>query len=445
MAKYSSDKLGNEPIPKLLFDMSLQTTLSLLLYSFYSMSDTFFLARGVSSYAAGGVALAGPIMMILGSVSTTMGTGGASIISRALGKGDEEKAGQTAANVFLTFWIISILFSVIGLIFLEPILNMLGADEILMPYAKDYTRIILIGAITSTGFSSLIRAEGNSKYSLYIWIIPVLINLIFDPIFIFVFGFGVKGAAIATVLAQTTSASMSIYYFFFYKRDAYKIKKEHFKLKFKILSEIISIGSPSLISQISMSLFVIIINKMLYSSGGADAITAYGIVTRIQSFMIMPQSGIVQGLQPIVGYNFSAKNYDRLKKSFLLAITSSFIYGLLVFGICKIGAELLVGIFVIESNILSLGTFILMILALGYPFKGLSVIVSAMYQSMGKPVMSISLLLFGIFLIQLPLLFLMNYLFGLKGVWYSFCLSDFILSLISLMSMALSYKKIIKE
>lgn len=444
MAKYSADKLGADSIPRLLASMSLQTTLSLLLYSFYTMTDTFFLSRGVSAYAAGGAALTGPVMMVLGSISTTVGTGGASIISRALGNGDKERAAQTAANVFLVFWMISLSFTLLGLMLLTPILKVLGADDILMPYAKDYATIILAGAITSTGFSSLIRAEGNTKFSLYIWIIPVLINLVFDPVFIFACGWGVKGAAAATVLAQSVSAGMSIYYFFFSKREAYAIGRKHFRIKWACFGEILSIGSPSLISQIGMSFFVAIINKMLFAAGGADAITAYGIVSRIQGFLVLPQNGIVQGLQPIVGYNFSSGNYKRLKKAFWLSITSSSVYGAFILLISVFGAGLLVGIFVTEVSILTLGTSILSIIALGFPFKGIPVLVSAMYQSMGKPIMSITLLLFGIFAIQLPLIFISSHFYGISGLWYSFCISDLLLGIISLSLVVLSYKKFLK-
>jgi putative MATE family efflux protein len=443
MANYSPDKLGVDPIPKLLASMSLQTTLSLLLYSFYTMTDTFFLSRGVSAYAAGGAALTGPIMMVLGSISTTVGTGGASIISRALGKADKEKAAQTAANVFLVFGIIAFTFTLLGLAFLNPIIKILGADDILMPYAKDYATIILVGAITSTGFSSLIRAEGNTKFSLYIWIIPVLLNLVFNPVFIFVCGWGVKGSAAATVLAQSVSAVMSIYYFFFSKREAYAIERKYFRVKWATFCEILSIGSPSMISQISLSFFVAITNKMLFAVGGADAITAYGIVSRIQGFLVLPQNGIVQGLQPIVGYNFSSGNYKRLKKAFWLSIAASSVYGALILLISVLGAGLLVGIFVSEASILTLGTSILSIIAIGFPFKGMPVLVSAMYQSMGKPIISIGLLLIGIFAIQLPLIFISSNFFGISGLWYSFCISDFLLCIISLSSMALSYKKLI--
>ena len=440
MASYNAEKLGVEPIHKLLADMSLQTTLSLLLYSIYALTDTFFLTRGVSAYAAGGVAVISPVMMILGAVSTTTGSGAASIISRALGKGDKEKAAATAANAFLLFWLTALVFTVLGLIFMTPLLHFLGADDTLMPYAKGYARIILLGTITSTGFSSIIRAEGNTKYSLYIWIFPVIINLIFDPLFIFVFKWGVEGAAIGTVLAQAVSAGMSIYYFFFSKRDAYAIRRKHFRLKGFLLGEIISIGSPSLISQVSTSSIVILINHILLRYGGADAITAYGIVSRIQSFMILPLNGVVQGMQPIVGFNYAAKYFPRVKKAIRLAIVAGFGYGTIALLAGVMGARPLLRLFITEPEILRMGVSILPVIALSFPFKGIPIIVSAVFQSEGKPFHSIALLLTGIFAVQLPLLLFMSQWFDLTGIWFAFVISDALMCVVSCIILVRSFK-----
>ncbi|MFV0519483.1 MAG: MATE family efflux transporter [Lachnospirales bacterium] len=420
--------------------MSTQTTLSLFLYSFYTMTDTFFLAKGVGVYAAGGVSLVAPVTILIGAVSSTLGAGGASIISRALGKNDIEKAGATAGNVMALFWLSALVVSALGLLYLDTLVRGLGADETLEMYSKDYLRIILIGAVTSTGFSSLIRAEGNTKYSLYIWMYPVLVNLVFDPIFIFGFGWGVKGAAIATVMAQIVSFGMSIFYFFS-RRDSYFIRKRHFKPNFKIIVEVISIGLPTLISQISMSFFVVFVNKLLYSSGGTDAITAFGIVSRIQSFLILPQSGIVQGLQPIISYNYARKNYNRVKETFKWGSMYSTGYGFLITIIVLIFGENMVGMF-ITDDILNLGVAILKILSISYSVKGIPVLISSIYQSVGKPFKSVGLLFFGILIIQVPMIVVLNNYYGLVGIWYGFCISDLILTLISFITIIKDYKKI---
>ena len=225
MSNFSPKALGEAPVGKLLFSMSMHTTLSLVLNSLYTLADTYFVAQSIGAFAAGGIALATPLLMLLAALSTTMGTGASVLISRALGKNDEDGAAKTAANTFLTFWGSALLFTVLGLTFLEPILKVLGTDPQLTPYTRDYLKILLCGTVFSTGFSSLIRAEGNARYALLIWIIPVSLNIITDALFLMVFHWGVKGAAFSTVLTWMLSFCMSIYYFFFSKRDAYVLKR----------------------------------------------------------------------------------------------------------------------------------------------------------------------------------------------------------------------------
>lgn len=445
MRKNSPERLGSEPVHKLLLSMGVQTTMSLMLFSVYSLTDTFFIARGISAFAAGGVSLTLPIMMVLGAVSTTLGAGGASIVSRALGKGDKERAAHTTANSFMIFWAAAILFTLVGMIFLDPIMKLMGADETLMPYAKGYARIIFLGAVTSTGFSSIIRAEGNTKFSMYIWVFPVLINLVFDPLFIFAFKWGVEGAAAATVLGQAVSAGMSIYYFFFSKRDAYKVELRHFKPKLKLVGEIISIGSPSLISQVGMSFMTVTINQILLQSGGAVAITAFGIVSRIQSFLVIPQNGIVQGMQPIVGFNLAAGALERVKKAFWMAVVGSGVYGLLTMAVGVIFARPLVGVFIKEADIGVLAVAALGIVALSFPVKGVPTIVAALFQAEGKPFLSVAVSVGRLLAVQLPAILLMNRLYSLNGIWFSFVVADAVTCVAALLIAQNSLKRSEKE
>ncbi len=441
MSKIPAEKLGTEPIGKLLVSICTQTTLSVLLYSIYTLTDTFFIARGVSAFAAGGVSLAVPIVMVLGAVSTTVGTGGASVISRALGKHDLDKAARVAANAFLLFWLTAIMVTILGLIFLEPLMTLLGADAMLMPHAKAYARIVLIGAVTSTGFSAIIRAEGNAKFSLYIWIFPVITNLILDPVFIFGFHMGVAGAAVATVIAQSVSAGMSVYYFFFSKHHAYTIKAVHMKLEGDLIKEIIAVGSPSLISQVSVSVFTVFINRMLGNFGGAEAITAFGIVSRITGFLTMPQTGIVQGMQPIIGYNYAANQLERVKKAVTLSVYANIIYGIIILLVSKMLKNQLVGIFVKEEAVFNVGIVVLSIIGLSFPFKGVSTIVSAYFQAEGKPMLAFALPLIGIVFIQFPILVLLANRFSLIGIWYSFLISEALTCFLCGMVLWLDVKK----
>lgn len=290
--------------------------MSILLYSIYSITDTYFVSTGVNEFAAGGISVASPILSILGAMSTTVGTGGASIVSRMLGKGNKEDAANVTSNAMMVYWIFAIACTVLGLLFIEPLLQLLGCTDSLMVYAKGYACIILLGSITSTAFSAIIRAEGDTKFSMYMWMVPVITNLILDPLFILVLKWGVKGAALGTICAQMISVVMSTYFFFFKKRESYSIRRDHFKLRIHIVKEIFVIGFPSLVLSVGGSICAILINNILKSQSGDVAITAYGIVWKIHGFFIMPCSGIVQGMQPIVGYNFGMGDFKRVRNTY---------------------------------------------------------------------------------------------------------------------------------
>ena len=224
------DRLGTGKIGSLLWEMSSQTTLSLLVYAIYTVTDTYFLSVGINSLAAAGASIISPVLIALGGVATTVGVGGASVVSRALGEQNPEKASRTVANTFVIFWTVAVLIAVFGALFIRPIVYLLGATESVAPYAIAYGRIIFLGAIFSTGFSAIVRADGNVRYSTMMWIIPVAANTFLCWLFIMVMRLGVSGAALATVLGgQFLSACMSMYFFFFRKNRSYHLRGVYFK------------------------------------------------------------------------------------------------------------------------------------------------------------------------------------------------------------------------
>lgn len=418
--------LGEEKIPRLLFKMCTQTTVGVLLYSIYSITDIYFVSIGVNEFAAGGVSIASPILTVLGAVSTTVGAGSSSIVSRALGKGDKELAARVTGNAMLIFWLFAMVNTIFGLLFIEPLLYLLGATESLMPYAKGYATIILLGAISSTGFSAIIRAEGNTKFSLYLWVVPVFMNLVLDPLFIFGFNLGVEGAALSTVFAQLISMIMSIYFFFFKKRNTYNIRKRHFKIQFGILKEIFIIGFPSLLLQMSVSITAVLVNNFLKFNGGDIAISTYGIVSKIQTFLVMPQTGIVQGMQPIVGYNFGVGNKARVKEAVKLSILSATVYGLSIAVLGYILKPWLIGIFIKDTAMSNLAYIVLNFMLLSLPIKGIPSIIAAYYQSIGLTKRALVIPVVNTFIIQIPVLYTMSSFMNLNGIWISFVLSDLI-------------------
>lgn len=427
------ERLGSEKIGKLLFEMSSQTTFSLLVYAIYSITDTYFLSRGINSLAAAGASIISPVMIALGGVATIVGAGGASVVSRALGEWDVEKASRTVANTFLIFWTVAITITILGAIFIKPIVYLLGATDAIAPYAITYGRIIFLGAITSTGYSAIIRADGSARYSTAIWVIPVTINAVLCWLLIMVLHIGVAGAALATVAGQSVSVLMSVYFFFFRKDRSYHIKPAYFKPEWSIIGEVLMIGLPSFLKSISTSIVVIITNNLLRAMGGDSALGVFAIIGRLYSALTIPQTGIVQGMQPLVGFNFGQKRFERVKKTITLSLGTTVVYGLLVCSLCMLIPATLISVLSKEPTIIAEGQTALRIMSIACPLGGISVMVAAYFQSTGKAKDALMLALGGIILVKLPVLLIASKLFSLNGIWASEAISEFILCILALL------------
>lgn len=427
------ERLSSEKIWKLLLEMSSQTTFSLLVYAIYSLTDTYFLSVGINSLAAAGASIISPVLIALGGVATIVGVGGASVVSRALGEQNVERASRTVANTFLVFWAISLTITIFGALFIEPIVYLLGATESIAPYAVEYGRIIFLGALTSTGFSAVIRADGNARYSTAIWVIPVSLNVFLSWLFVMVLHLGAAGAALATVAGQAVSAGMSIYFFFFRKQRSYQIKAAYFQPDQAIIREVLMIGLPSFLKSISASLVVIVTNNLLKLTGGDSALGIFAIVNRLYAALSMPQTGIVQGMQPLVGYNFGQKHFERVRQTIRLSLTATVLYGLLICLLCLLVPAALLTLLSKETTIITEGQNALRLLALSYPLSGVALVVAAYFQSVGKARNALLLVLGGILLVKLPVLLLASKLFALNGIWASEAVSELILCAVSLL------------
>lgn len=414
--------------------MSSQTTLSLLVYAIYTVTDTYFLSVGINSLAAAGASIISPVLIALGGLATTVGAGGASVVSRALGEGNPQRASKTVANTFLIFWTAALLITIFGAVFIEPLVYLFGATESVAPYAIEYGRIIFLGAIFSTGFSTIVRADGNIRYSTMMWIIPVLANTFLCWLFIIVLRMGVAGAALATVLGgQCLSAGMSIYFFFFRKNRSYQIKAAYFKPDWKLIGEVLIIGLPSFIKSLSASLLVIITNNLLKTIGGDSALGVFAIVNRLFSSLNTPQTGIMQGMQPILGYNFGQKKFERVRQTIAYSLGSSLVYGLLVCSLCLLFPAALIGLLTKEPAILVEGQIALRLMAFACLVGGMPLIIAAYFQAVGRAKEALWITLGGILLVKLPVLLLASSLFALTGIWASEAVSDVILCTIALL------------
>jgi putative efflux protein, MATE family len=407
--------------------MSLQTTISLLVYAIYGITDTYFLSVGIGSLAAAGASIVSPVIIALGGVATIVGSGGASVVSRALGEHDRERASRTVANTFLIFWAASVPISVIGAVFIEPIVYALGATESVAPYAIAYGRIIFLGAVTSTGYSAIVRADGSSGFSTAMWVVPVGVNLLLCWLFVMVLRLGAAGAALATVLGQTVSVAMSVYFFFFRKGSSYKIRFSHFRPDWRTVREIVAIGAPSFLKSLGNSLVVIVTNWLLKDKGGDAALGAFAIVNRLYAALGTPQTGIAQGVQPLIGYNYGQRKLARVRETMKLSLGASTAYGSLACALCLALPGPLVAALSKEAAILATGRRAMMLLALSYPLCGVSALAAVYFQSVGEARAGLFLALGGILAIRLPVLIASAGLFGLDGVWSSWAASELLL------------------
>ena len=416
--------LGTEPVGRLIRKMALPSIVGVLAYNIYNLADTFFIARGVGTEAAGGLAVSFPLFVFLSAVTTTLGSGAASVISRALGEKDGERASRAVGNSFAFFLAVALLVTVFGLLFLDPLLYLMGVTPSLLPYARTYLRIILLGAVTCTGFSNLIRAEGSSRYAMCIWVIPLSINMVLDPVLIFGFDMGIAGAAIGTVAAQCVSMGMSVWYFFLSPKRTRKIRLRHFRPDFPLLREILLTGLPSFLQTMGYSIAMVVVNRLLREQGGDLAISTYGIVSKIWTFLGLCVTGLVQGVQPIVGYNFGEKKFGRVRETMRKSCGILGCYGIGAFLLMLLGAPPITGIFTSDEAVIGMGGHILRIFAAGTAFSGIQAVQTMYFQAVGKKKTALFLSLCGNVLCLIPLLTLLSGWMGLDGIWYAFPLAN---------------------
>ncbi len=367
--------------------------------------------------------LVAPVLLILGAVSTTVGVGGASLVSRRLGAGDPNRAARSAGTAFTVYWSIAVVVTLLGLVFLEPLLTVLGADDSTRPLARDYAVIIIAGAIVATGFSSLVRAEGRMRFSTMLWVVPVLTQILLDPLLIFGAGLGVRGAAFGTVGGQLVSAAMSVWFFFVQRNRPYRIRLTDLRPRLGTIGELVAIGAPSFLAGFGATLLAVLVNNLLAGSGGVVALAAFALCSRLQTFVAMPQLGIAQGLQPIVGFNTGRGQADRAGRARVLALRATVIYGAVAALLVALAAPILVGAFVDDPAVLATAVPALRIIAVGFAVAGVAPLLSAYFQAIGSPRPSYLISVGTLVLIKVPLVLLLGRL-GLTGLWISLPLGE---------------------
>ncbi|HHX78453.1 MAG TPA: MATE family efflux transporter [Acholeplasmataceae bacterium] len=420
------NEMETKSIPKLLFKFSLPAIIGLVVNALYNIIDSVFVGRGVGKEGLAGVTICLPIVTIFIAFIMLIGMGATSLISIRLGEKKEKEAEKIVANSLVLFLIIGLILTVFGLIFLEPILIFFGASPDIFPYSKDYLRIILIGSTflaIGTGMNNFIRAEGNPRLAMVTMLIGTVTNIILNYLFIFPFNWGIKGAALATIVSYFVTSTWVLFHFFS-GRSKIKIKKENFKLQIDIVKSIVIIGFPAFILQIAGSIQQTIFNRSLAKYGGDLSLAVIGIIMSIITLLIMPTMGINQGAQPIIGYNYGAKRYDRVKKTLKLSLISATAIATLGYIISRIFPRQLISLFNDNPELIELGIHAMKINFMFIPLVGVQMISSGYFQAVGKPKQATILGLSRQVFIFIPALLILPRIWGLEGVWWSAPVSD---------------------
>lgn len=436
----------SENLRLLLFKFSLPTITGMIIIALYNFVDAIFVGNMVGPDAIAGLTIVLPVSIVIVAIGLLTGVGSASIVSRSLGKGDIERAVVAGGDGIVLNTILNIIIITPIYIFSEDILRFLGASSEVMPYARDYLNIMLLGFIFlsfSVNGTNLIRAEGKPRASMYEMLAGSILNIILDYLFVVVFAWGVKGAATATVISHIASATY-IFIFFMSRSSIFSIKYKMFKINKAISSEILRLGTPSFLMQIVGSVVFLLFIRFVSKYGGDVYITITGIGIRIIDLIFMPLLGISQGFSPIVGFNYGAKLYTRVKRVLKEAFIWTSFVTLAGFILMVIFPKALISIFTSDMDVIEKGAGPLRLIAMLAPLWSFPVLGSAFFQAIGKarPSLVISLSRDS-FLI--PAIFILPLFFGLLGVWVSWPVTDLFCFIITVVFLAREIKIINKS
>ena len=425
--------LGTDGIGRLLVRLSVPATLAMFVHALYNLVDTIFIGRGVGTEAIGGLTIAFPFQIFVIAVAIMIGMGSASVVSRNLGSGNRERAYRAAGNAFVLSIGFGLLATGAGYLFLDPILRLFGATPVLIGYARDYLSAVLPGAVFITfamSTNNIVRSEGRAAVAMVSMVLGAVANIILDPIFIFVLDMGIRGAALATVVAQMLSFAFLLS-FFISGRSSLVIRLRHLAPDWSIIPEIFSLGVPAFVRQAGFSVVFILVNNALGHYGGEIYIAAFGLVFRILHFFLMPMIGLVQGFQPITGFNYGAGNLARVKRTLALTLIISTAIGTLGFALLMTFPGPVFHVFSSDARLISTGIPVLRVVILIVPLIGLQMIGTSYFQAVGKARPAFVLGLSRQLLFLLPLMVVLPPVFGLWGVFAAFPVADFLSSVVT--------------
>lgn len=426
-------ELGTEKISKLLKQYAIPAIIAMTASSLYNMVDSIFIGHGVGAYAIAGLAITFPLMNLGAAFGSLVGVGASSLISMLLGERNYGMAQKVFGNVITLNLLIGLIYTIVVLLFLDPILIFFGGSEQTLPYAREYMVIILWGNMITHmyfGLNAILRAAGFPKRAMYATIFTVVLNTVLDPVFIYVFDMGISGAAIATVLSQFIALCLQLKWFS-NKNDVLHFKKGIYNLIPRISKDILAIGASPFLMNVAACFIVILINSGLKKYSGDLAIGAYGIINRVAFIFVMIVMGLNQGMQPIVGYNYGAKKFDRVHKTLVTTILLA--TGVTTFGflIAELFPKLFIVMFTTESELIDIAEKGMRIIFMFFPIVGFQMVTTNFFQSVGMAGKSIFLSLSRQLIFLAPCLVILPIFFDVTGIWMSMAVADALASIIA--------------
>ena len=443
--------LGKEPIGHLLLVLAIPTIASQVINALYNMVDRMYIGHipEIGATALTGVGVSFPIIMIVSAFAALVGMGGAPQASIAMGRKDHDKAEKILGNCFTSLAVVAVILTIIVLAFKTPLLYLFGASSNTISYAEDYIEIYAVGTIfvqMTLGLNMFISAQGFSMISMLTVVIGAVTNIVLDPIFIFGFHMGVRGAAIATVLSQALSAVWAVK-FLTGKNTVLHLKKKYMKIEWKIMAPCIALGVAPFIMQSTESVLVLCFNSSLLKYGGDMAVGAMTILSSVMQFAMLPLQGLTQGGQPIISYNYGARNVERVKKGFKLLLIACLCYSTLMWAVTQLAPQLLVMIFTNDSELMELAVWALRIYMAGVLLMGAQIACQQTFIAFGNAKISTFLAIFRKIIVLIPLIYILPIFMRNKvlAVFMAEPIADIIAVCTTCIMFFISFKKLIRE
>jgi putative MATE family efflux protein len=436
--------LGTEKIGKLLMQYAIPAIIAMTASSLYNITDSIFIGHGVGSMALSGLAITFPLMNLAAAFGSLVGMGAATLLSVRLGQKDYDTANNILGNVFVLNLIFGLAYSMIILLFLRPILYFFGASDLTLPYAYDFMQILLCGNVFTHmyfGLNAMLRSSGHPQKAMFATIFTVMINLVLNPLFIFGFGWGIRGSAFATIISQITVLMWQIH-IFSDKNNFIHLKKGIYRLKKNIVKDSLSIGMAPFLMNAASCVIVVLINRGLLHNGGDLAVGAYGIVNRTAFLFVMIVMGVNQGMQPIAGYNYGAGLYSRVMEVLKKAVIIATVVMATGFLFIELFPHAVASVFTTDNQLTDLAVTGLRLVFMFYPLIGFQMVTSTFFQSIGKPGKAIFLSVTRQVLFLIPCLLILPGLWGINGVWLSMPIADIVSVIVSLVLLINQIKKL---